>query len=42
MKPENIELRDRIAEGVRIAFDKLPEERAAKNGVVVISNEEGQ
>jgi len=37
MKPEDIELFDRIAEGVRKAFDKLLHERAANNDTVVIS-----
>lgn len=41
MKQENIELSDRIAEGVRRAIEKLLNERAAANGTLVISGTDG-
>lgn len=37
LKPENIELANKIEAGIRKAVQKLYEERAAKNETVIIS-----
>ncbi len=41
IKPENIELRNKIMAGIKKAVEKLIVNSAAKNGKLVISDEEG-
>lgn len=41
IKPENLELRDKIMSGVRKAVDKLITESAAKDETLVIADDNG-
>ena len=41
LKPENIELRNKIMQGARLAYKKLLIETAEKDGKLVIADDDG-